>query len=121
MVKVRLFCWWCCVCCTVLLSLCIIILRARHDHNKTAPCGMIKGFLIELNTVQYVFLVVLLLPHCDRFECQRLEQLLLQPDTTGSTGCWYELYGRILLAVLGVGMNCTSPMEKQSGPYSVSQ
>ena len=49
MVKVRLFCWWCCVCCIVLLALCFIILRARHDHNKIAPCGMIKVFLIELN------------------------------------------------------------------------
>ena len=48
MVKVRLFCWWCCVCCIVLLILCCCCcLRARHDHNKTAPCGMIKVFLIE--------------------------------------------------------------------------
>ena len=31
------------------LNLCIIILRARHDHNKIAPCGMIKVFLTELN------------------------------------------------------------------------
>ena len=31
------------------LNLCIIILRARHDHNKTAPCGMIQVFLIGLN------------------------------------------------------------------------
>jgi len=23
-------------------NLCIIILRAHHDHNKIAPCGMIK-------------------------------------------------------------------------------
>ena len=30
------------------LTLCIIILRARHDHNKIAPCGMITVFLIEL-------------------------------------------------------------------------
>ena len=44
LVKVRLFCWWCHVCCTVLLTLCIIILRARHDQNKIAPCGMIKVF-----------------------------------------------------------------------------
>ena len=31
------------------LNLCIIILQARHDHNKIAPCGMIKVFLIELD------------------------------------------------------------------------
>ena len=53
MVKVRLFCWWCCVCCIVLLTLwsfAVVFLRARHDHNKIAPCGMIKVFLywIEL-------------------------------------------------------------------------
>ena len=35
--------------CIVLFTLCIIILWARHDHNKIAPCGMIKVFLIELN------------------------------------------------------------------------
>ena len=38
----------------LLLSVCLvapeenyafIILRARHDHNKTAPCGIIKAFL----------------------------------------------------------------------------
>ena len=45
MVKVRLFCWWCCVYCIVLLTLCIIILWARHYHNKIAPCGMLKVFL----------------------------------------------------------------------------
>ena len=51
-VKVRLFRWWCCVCCIVLLTLCIIILRARgHDHNKIAPCGMIKSFWTELNWI----------------------------------------------------------------------
>ena len=50
MLKVRFLSWWCCVCCIVLLTLCIIfILRTRHDHNKIAPCGMIKSFLIELN------------------------------------------------------------------------
>ena len=49
MVKVRLFCWWCCVCCIVLFTLCILILWACHDHNKIAPCGMIKAFWIELN------------------------------------------------------------------------
>ena len=43
-VKVRLFCWWC-VCCIVLLTLWIIILRACRDHNKIAPCGMIEVFL----------------------------------------------------------------------------
>ena len=32
-------------------TLCIIILRARHDHNKIAPCGMIKAFWIELNWI----------------------------------------------------------------------
>ena len=37
LVKVRLFCWWCCVYCIVLLR--IIILRAHHDHNIIAPCG----------------------------------------------------------------------------------
>ena len=53
MVKVRLFAGG--VVFVILFSLCIIILRARHDHNKIAPCGMIKGvffsvFLkIELN------------------------------------------------------------------------
>ena len=26
-------------------NFCIIILRARHDHNKTAPCGMIFIFI----------------------------------------------------------------------------
>ena len=25
-----------------------MILRARHDHNKIAPCGISKVFLIEL-------------------------------------------------------------------------
>ena len=42
---------WCCFCCIVFLTLCIINLRARHDHNKIAPCGMIKVclFLTELN------------------------------------------------------------------------
>ena len=30
------------VCCIVLLTLCIIILRSRHDYQKIAPCGMIK-------------------------------------------------------------------------------
>ena len=50
MVKVRLFCWWCCVCCIVLFTLCILILWACHDHNKTAPCGMIKVFL-EFNWI----------------------------------------------------------------------
>ena len=29
----------------------IFFLRARHDHNKIAPCGMIKVFLIELNWI----------------------------------------------------------------------
>ena len=24
-----------------------VCLRARHDHNKTAPCGMIKVFEFE--------------------------------------------------------------------------
>ena len=52
MVKLRLFCWWCYVCCIVLLTLCIIILRVRHDHNKIAPCGMIKVFWIELNWIE---------------------------------------------------------------------
>ena len=52
MVKLRLFCWWCCVCCIVLLTFCIVILRTRHDHNKIAPCGMIKVFLIELNWIE---------------------------------------------------------------------
>ena len=38
------------VCCIVLLTLCIIILRSRHDYQKNVPCGMIKVcFLIELN------------------------------------------------------------------------
>ena len=37
------------VVCCILLTLCIIILRARHDHNIIAPRGMIKVFLIELN------------------------------------------------------------------------
>ena len=41
-------CCWCCACCIVLLTLCIIILRACHDHNRSAPCGMIQVFLIEL-------------------------------------------------------------------------
>ena len=50
MVKVRLICWWCCVCCIVLLTLCISILRARHDHNKIAPCGMINIF--KLNWIE---------------------------------------------------------------------
>ena len=52
MVKVSLFYWWCCVCYIVLLTLCIYIyiLRARHDHNKIAPCGMIKVFL---NWIEY--------------------------------------------------------------------
>ena len=27
-------------------------LRARHDHNKIAPFGMIKVFLIELNSIE---------------------------------------------------------------------
>ena len=45
-------CWWCCVCCIVLLTLCLIILRARHDRNKIAPCGMIKVFWIELNWIE---------------------------------------------------------------------
>ena len=60
MVKVRPFCWWWCDCYIVLLTLCII-LRARYDHNKIAPCEMIKVFLIELNTVgnQAVFTQVL--------------------------------------------------------------
>ena len=51
-VKIRLFRWWC-VCCIVLLTLCVFccFLRARHDHNKIAPCGMIKVFGIELNTL----------------------------------------------------------------------
>ena len=35
---------YCCVCCIVLLTLCIIILRVRHDHSQIAPCGMIKFF-----------------------------------------------------------------------------
>ena len=30
------------VCCIVLLTLCIIILRSRHDYQKIAPCGIIK-------------------------------------------------------------------------------
>ena len=55
MVKVNLFYWWCCVCCIVLLTLWgvffFFFFRARHDHNKIAPCGMIKGFLIELNWI----------------------------------------------------------------------
>ena len=39
----------------------LLFLRARHDHNKIAPCEMIKVFLIELNTVgnQAVFTQVL--------------------------------------------------------------
>ena len=59
MVKVRLFRWWCCVWCIVLLSLRIIILRACQDPNKIASCGMIKNknkmfyfFLTELNRIQ---------------------------------------------------------------------
>ena len=49
MVKVGLFCGWCCVCCIVLLTLCCCgwFLLARHDHNKIAPCGMIKVFDFE--------------------------------------------------------------------------
>ena len=40
---VRHFCWWICVCCIVLLTLCIIIiLGARHDHNKIDPCEVSK-------------------------------------------------------------------------------
>ena len=55
MVKVRLFCWRCCACCIALLTLCIIILGARLDHNKIAPCGMIKVvfFKTELNEQRY--------------------------------------------------------------------
>ena len=34
------------------LTLCIIILQARHDHNKIAPCGMIKVFFFfKLNWI----------------------------------------------------------------------
>ena len=29
----------------------LYFLWARHDHNKTAPCGMIKVFLTELNWI----------------------------------------------------------------------
>ena len=50
MVKVRSFCWWCCVCCIVLFALSFLVclfLRSRHDHNKIAPCGMIKVFEFE--------------------------------------------------------------------------
>ena len=43
----KIVCWWCCVCCSVLLTLCIIISQAHHDHNKIAPCGMIKVFWIK--------------------------------------------------------------------------
>ena len=52
-VKVRLFCWWCCVFCIVLLTLCIFVLfiRARHGHNKIAPCGMINVFLIWIELI----------------------------------------------------------------------
>ena len=52
-VKVRPFCWWCCVCCIVLLTLCIHYFTSCHDHNKTAPCipHGIKVFWIELNLV----------------------------------------------------------------------
>ena len=32
------------LCCIVLLTLCIIILRSRHDYKNFAPCGMIKVF-----------------------------------------------------------------------------
>ena len=42
-------CCWCCACCIVLLTLCISILRACHDHNRSAHCGMIQVFLTELN------------------------------------------------------------------------
>ena len=31
-----------------------IILRARHDHNKIASCGVIKVFL-NLNTSDFIF------------------------------------------------------------------
>ena len=45
MVKVRLFVGDVCL---LYCSLNFMyFLRARHDHNKTAPCGMIKVF--ELN------------------------------------------------------------------------
>ena len=42
-VKVRLFCLLYCS-----LNF-MYFLWARHDHNKIAPCGMIKVFWIELN------------------------------------------------------------------------
>ena len=54
-VKVRLSCLWCCVCYIVLLTLCCCcFLRACHEHNKIAPCGMIKVFWIELKRSQEV-------------------------------------------------------------------
>ena len=35
----------------------VVVLRARHDLNKIAPCGMIKVFELKLN-IKIVFLIL---------------------------------------------------------------
>ena len=49
-------CWWCCACCCiVLLTWCIHYFMSRHDHDKIAPCGKIKVFLIWI-WIWFVFM-----------------------------------------------------------------
>ena len=55
MVKVRLFCWWCCVCCFVLLTLCIFLLyfyEPTMTTTKLPLVGWLKFF--ELNWIVHI-------------------------------------------------------------------
>ena len=45
----KLYVFFVCLLLLFVLFLLLLFLRARHNHNKIAPCGMITVFLIELN------------------------------------------------------------------------